>query len=36
MIDFSKKIKKAVVEKSDNPVDIYNGLDRTSVSRYSG
>ena len=32
MIDFSKKIKKAVVEKSDNPVDIYNGLDRTSVA----
>lgn len=32
MIDFSKKIRKAVVEKSDNPVDIYNGLDRTSVA----
>ena len=30
MTDFSKKIKKAVVEKSDNPVDIYNGLDRIS------
>lgn len=32
MIDFSKRIKKNVIEKSDNPVDIYNGLDRTSLA----
>ena len=32
MIDFSKKLKKAVVQKSDNPIDIYNSLDRTSVA----
>ena len=32
MIDFSKKIKKAPLEKSDSPLDIYNGLDRTSVA----
>ena len=32
MIDFSKKMKKAAVTKSDNPIDIYNGLDRTSVA----
>lgn len=32
MIDFSKKMKKVAVTKSDNPVDIYNGLDRTSVA----
>lgn len=32
MIDFSKKMKNVNVVKSDNPVDIYNGLDRTSVA----
>ncbi len=32
MIDFSKKMKKTSVIKSDNPIDIYNGLDRTSVA----
>lgn len=32
MIDFTKKMKKASTTKRDNPVDIYNGLDRTSVA----
>lgn len=32
MIDFTKKMKKAVEPKSYNPVDIYNNLDRTSVA----
>ena len=32
MIDFSKKIRKTSSERSDNPIDIYNNLDRTSVA----
>ena len=32
MIDFTKKMKKVSTTKSDNPMAIYNGLDRTSVA----
>lgn len=32
MIDFSKKMKQTIVKKSDNPIEIYSGLDRTSAA----
>ncbi len=32
MIDFSKKTKQKTMIKSDNPIEIYSGLDRTSVA----
>ena len=32
MIDFSKRIKNGVQAKKTNPIDIYNSLDRASVT----
>ena len=30
MIDFGKKMKETAIQKRENPIDIYNSLDRTS------
>lgn len=32
MIDFSKKMKQTQSKKSNNPIEIYNSLDRTSTA----
>ena len=32
MIDFSKKMKQMQSKKSDNPIEIYDSLDRTSLA----
>ena len=32
MIDFTKKMKKSDAKKNDNPIDIYESLDRTSLA----
>lgn len=30
MVDFSKKMKQATMQKRENPIEIYSSLDRTS------
>ena len=32
MIDFKKKMAKEKTSKKENPIDIYDNLDRTSVA----